>query len=382
MFPKNNFKKAALVVALTSLSVAPVYAVDIAVGDTTASIYGFAKLNMIYDVDNRLGTFVAHSAIDLDGTNSATGHTQFDASHSRLGVKTVTATEQGNITSVIEGDFNTFGGTGPFRLRHAFLEWNGIMAGQNWSNFGGFLATMPTLDHLGQVGQAVILRQPQLRYTTGGLSVAMEQGGAWRGAIGASANQTITPQSKDSLPDFTLRYQTAAGSAKLAASGVLRQLEYYNQPTDDEESGFGWGINLEALVPLTDILTVRGGLTYGDGMGGYQYQNPAAPAYVDASGDVETIKSAGGTIGLSAKAGVGTVNLGYGISTADIDDAVADGALTAAANEAFESVYLNYMWSPIKNVTYGVEAGLHSRETQGGTDGDAVRLQAQLMYKF
>lgn len=379
---KENLVKPVLFVAMSSLVASQVSALELEAGNTTASIYGFAKLNMIYDVDNRLGTFVTHGAIDLDDADSVTGHTQFDASHSRLGVKTVSETDQGNIVSVIEGDFNTAGGTGPFRLRHAYLQWNGIMAGQNWTNFGGFLGTMPTLDHLGQVGQGVILRQPQLRYSTGGVSIALEQGGGWRGAVSGSADPATTPVSKESLPDLTLRYQGGLGDATVGTSAVIRQLEYYDQGTSDEESGFGWGINLEALVPLTDILTVRGAFTFGDGMGGYQYLNPAAPAYVDSSGDVETIESMGGTLGISGALGVGTVNLGYGISTADIDDAVAAGAVTSASNETFESIYINYMWSPVKNVRYGVEAGLHSRETQSGDEGDVVRLQAQLMYSF
>ncbi len=378
----KNFYRSALACVMGALGASQVSAVGFEAGNTKVNIYGFAKLNMIYDVDNRLGTFATLGAIDLDSTDSATGHTQFDASHSRLGVKTETETDLGNITSVIEGDFNTAGGAGPFRLRHAYLQFNGIMAGQNWTNFGSFVGNTPTLDHLSQPGQGAILRQPQLRYTTGGLSVAFEQGGTWRGGVSGSANPAISPVAKEGLPDLTLRYQTALGSAKIGASAVVRQLEYSDQTSNDEESSVGWGVNLEATAPLTDILTVRGSLTTGDGMGGYQYVNPAAPAYVDASGDVETIESIGGTLGLSAKAGVGTLNLGYGISTADIDDAVRDGALTADANDTFESIYLNYMWSPVQGIRYGVETGLHSRETQAGEKGDAMRIHAQVMYNF
>lgn len=380
MLAKNYFKLTPVLITL--LGVSNVSAFEIDAGSTKANIYGFAKLNMLYDVDRKMGSFVNHRSIALDGAKVPTGHTQFDASHSRLGVKTTTTTDQGDVVSVIEGDFNTAAGAGPFRLRHAYLTWNGILAGQTWTNFGGFLGTMPTLDHLGQVGQGAILRQPQLRYTTGGLSVALEQGGAFRGAIAASADPSIIPQSKESLPDFTARYQLGVGDAKLAASAVVRQVEYYDNATNDEEAAFGWGLNLEGLVPLTDIFTVRGAFTYGDGVGGYLYQSPAAPAYVDTSGDVETIKSMGGTFGVSAKAGVGTINLGYGFSTADIDDAVSAGALAGSDNEAFESIYLNYMWSPLQHMTYGVEAGLHSRETQNGSSGDAVRVQAQVVYNF
>lgn len=40
-------------------------AIEINAGQSTATIYGFAKLNMIYDVDARLGTFVTHKGIAL-----------------------------------------------------------------------------------------------------------------------------------------------------------------------------------------------------------------------------------------------------------------------------------------------------------------------------
>lgn len=382
---KYNVNKRLITTVFLSVCSYQVFAFEIDAGNAEAEIYGFVKLNMIYDVDSRLGTFAIHRAIALDGEDDATGHTQFDASHSRLGVKTSTVTGKGPVKAVIEGDFNAASRNGPFRLRLAYLEWEGIMAGQNWSNFGGFLGTLPTLDHLGQVGQGVILRQAQLRYTTDGLSVALEQGGDsgdWRGTVNSSADPAITPKNEDSLPDFTVRYETAIAGATVAVSGVLRQVEYYDQATDSEDSAVGWGINLEGLAPLTSILTLRGSLTFGDGMGGYQYVNPAGPGYVNANGDVKTIESIGGTIGLSAKVGVGKLGLGYGISTADIDDAVADGALASSADEKFDSIYLNYLWSPMKNVSYGVEAGLHSRKAQGGADGDAVRLQAQVLYSF
>jgi hypothetical protein len=64
------------------------------------------------------------------------------------------------------------------------------------------------------------------------------------------------------------------------------------------------------------------------------------------------------------------------------DDAVADGAVAATANERFEGTYLNYIWSPVRNVTYGIEAGYHSRKQVDGDDGDAVRLQGMVMYNF
>ncbi|WP_336119302.1 DcaP family trimeric outer membrane transporter [Marinobacter salsuginis] len=357
-------------------------AIEINAGQSTATIYGFAKLNMIYDVDARLGTFVTHKGIALDDENVAEGHTQFDASHSRLGVKILTDTPRGAVTTVIEGDFNTPAGTGPFRLRHAYAQWNGIIAGQYWTNFWGGLSTLPTLDHLGQVGQGAVLRQPQLRYTSDGFSIALEDGGSWRGSVSSSSDPSISPANKNELPDLTAKYQGKIGPAKAGISGVIRQIQYYDQASNSEESGFGYGINVETQIPLSDLITLRGAITYGQGMGGYQYQNPSDPAYVDTDGDLEVIDSFGTTLGLSLRAGPGSFNMGYGMSKADIDDAVEAGALSNAENESYDSIYLNYIWSPMSGVTYGLEAGRHTREAQNGDDGEAVRVQAQVVYAF
>ncbi|MFB9146840.1 hypothetical protein ACFFU2_09945 [Halomonas alkalicola] len=76
------------------------------------------------------------------------------------------------------------------------------------------------------------------------------------------------------------------------------------------------------------------------------------------------------------------MTLGYGIARADLDDAEAAGAATANSNKQFEAVHLNYIWSPIRNVTYGVEVGYHTREVQDGRDGDAVRVQGMVQYNF
>ena len=86
---------------------------------------------------------------------------------------------------------------------------------------------------------------------------------------------------------------------------------------------------------------------------------------------------------MSLAAGPGAINLGYGISKADLDDARDAGiAGVEGANEQFEAVHLNYIWSPIQRVSYGIEAAYHTREVVDGRDGDAVRLQGMVKYSF
>lgn len=284
---------------------------------------------------------------------------------------------------MIEGDFYGSGG-GTFRLRHAYGEWNGLLAGQTWTNFGGFLGMTPTIDFTGQVGQANIGRQAQLRYTIDGFSIALEEPTAIGGAVAAGEDG----ESKNSLPHLTLRYQGGVGDFNYAASAVVREVEYYNTDEDSDKGSTGWGLNLEASAKVAEGVTLRGSVTHGDGLGSYMYGNPYGPGYVNADGGVSKIKGTGGTAGISIAAGDGNVNLGYGIATADLDDALADGIFVDADGEPtdpsdkFESVYLNYIWSPVRNVTYGIEAGWHSRDTVRGNDGDAVRVQGMVQYNF
>lgn len=379
---KYNNLKAASLFSATALALAvsaATQAYEIQAGDTTANIYGFAKLDLIYDVDANLGNAVDRNRIRLDGEQGSDGHTTMHANQSRIGFTTSTPAGGSELKTMIEGDFYG-GGGGQFRLRHAYGEWNGILAGQTATNFGGFLGMTPTIDFNGQPGQANVGRQPQLRYTVDGFSVALEDPSA---AIGGSLATDGDDESKTTLPHLTLRYQHSAGDFNMAASGLLRQVEYYDAADDSDRRSTGWGVNLEASAKVAPTVTLRGAITHGDGLGSYLYINPqAAPGYIDANGSVETFKATGGTAGVSVAAGPGNVNLAYGIARVDLDDAVEAGAMAETANERFEGVFLNYIWSPIRNVSYGIEAGYHSRKQVNGDSGDAVRLQGMVMYNF
>ncbi|OXS15734.1 hypothetical protein CGX12_07515 [Zobellella denitrificans] len=348
------------------------------IGDTRASVYGYAKLDIIHDVDANLGNTVNRGNIRLDGENGPEGHSTLHAYQSRLGVSSLTATEQGEVKAVLEGDFFGNGG-GHFRLRHAYGEWNGITAGQTWTNFGGFLGMNPTIDFTPQPGQGNAARQAQLRYSQGGFSAALEDPGSLGGKVNLAAPDSV----KHPLPDLTLRYQGKVGGLDFGTSAVLRQLEYYQSGSNGDRNAFGWGLNLEAAYRPVPGLVLRGALTHGDGIGGYLEGSPAAPGYVDPlTGKLETIKASGATAGVSLAAGLGDITLGYGVARTDLDDAVAAGALAGDANKKFEAWHLNYIWSPLASVSYGIETSYHRRQVQDGREGDALRLQGMVMYRF
>lgn len=366
-------------------------ALDLNVADTKASLYGFVSLDMIYDVDSDLGPLFTPDNIGR-GTD---GHFRASGYRSRLGVSTLTEMEKSSdLKTVIEGDFFGSGG-GNFRLRHAYGEWNGILAGKTWTNFPGFTGIYPTVDFRVPVGTSNT-RQAQLRYTTGKLSLALEEPGKLGGRVidkitkstgGAADNifdgstSVVAAGAKNQMPDFTVRY-ASNGPTSYHASAVLRNLSVDNGSTVDD-SAFGWGVALGLAQEVTKALTLRGSLVYGDGVGGYINLNPAAPAYVTSKNKVETIKAIGGTLAASYKIGPGAITLGTAIAKADWDDAVKDGLLGAVgANEEIRSTHLNYIWSPVNKITFGAEVAYHERELWNGDSADAVRLQGMVQYSF
>lgn len=369
---KKTLATAAGILALSATGTASAYSTS--VGDSTVSIYGYAKLDVIYDVDNELGNSVMRGAPLLDGQEGSRGHTTMHAYQSRIGFSTSTPLKGSELKTRIEGDFYG-GGGGELRLRHAYGEWRGILAGQTWTNFTSFIATTPTIDFTGVGGQPLGHRQAQLRYTSGNFSVAIEDPkdrGGEVDAIGA----------KSQLPDVTVRYTDRSGPIKYSTSAVGRYLEYDSAglaTPQDSDNTFGWGIALEGSSDLTDSLTVRGGVTHGQGIGGYM--NGAvisSPAFVDSDGDLQAIEATGGTIGASLALGEGDLNVAYSLISADIPDSYSQ----PSKNEEFNEAWINYIWSPAENVKYGIEASWHKRETVDGRSGDATRLQGMVMYSF
>lgn len=371
--------------AVSLLAASTVSAIDFKVNETDVDVYGYAKLDVIYDVDANLNNAIIRSKIRMDGEPGVDGHTTLSANQSRLGVTTTTMVGGHPLKTNIEGDFygggGFTGGGGEFRLRHAYGVWNGILAGQTWSNFGNVLSWFPTVDFNGPLATGGG-RQAQVRYTTGNLSFSLEDPQVGGAALAQGTNQYR-------IPDLTARYQASAGSVNFAIAGLARFLEYDAEGASvsnsnwDDDSATGWGVTVEANTKLSEAITVRGSLTHGDGIGGYLYLTPATQTgYVDNQGNLETIEATGGGISLSVVAGPGSFNLGYGVVIADLDDAFAEGAVQGSSDERYSSTFVNYIWSPYDHITYGLEAGHHTAKQVNGEDGDAVRLQAMVMFGF
>jgi len=86
---------------------------------------------------------------------------------SRLGAQATLPTDAGNVYTKFEFDMYGVGvdaGQTTFRLRHAYGEWNHVLAGQTNSLFTDGSIFPNTIDYWGPTGM-VFLRNPQLRWT-------------------------------------------------------------------------------------------------------------------------------------------------------------------------------------------------------------------------
>jgi len=347
-------------------------------------LYGYARLNASYDIDEdiaeptRAGDF---SKINTGAAedNEATGYFGADAAQSRLGVR---ATLPQGVKIVVEGGFRY----GDLRLRHAYGEYKGVMAGQNWSNYNSFVGFIPTLDFDGMPGNAGSqFRTAQLRYTTGPLSVSLEQPFNFASLI--STNPSI--EQKTSLPVLTARLQDSAGAVSYSTAAFLRQIDYDTGTQDDSELSYGAFGALTAAV--TDTVTLYGVVNYVNGGDIYLYRSgennyAVEYGYVDSSGSIELISGYSASVGASFDLGGGSsINTGIGMVEVDWDDALRD--LPGSANigdkhETNTSAMINYQWAPVEAVTMGVEYGYYMVDEVSGADGDASRLMFAAQYNF
>jgi len=373
--------RATAAVAVVGIA-SPAMAVDFEAGDYDMSIYGYARLNATYDIDESIASSrgtrsASYSSINTGAAedNEVTGHFGADAVQSRLGFKIMTPED---VKIVLEGDFRGNSGTsnGNIRLRHAFGEYKGVLIGRYWSNYNSFAGNTSQLDFDGVPGSAGFQsRLSQVRYTTGALSVALEQPNT--GIANGSA--------KTSLPAISARFENSGGSLSYSAAAIVRQVTYDDGANDD--SAIGYGAFVAGKLALSDAFSVQGSLNVTDGANGYLYRSGneffAPDAYIDSNGDLETISGYGGSLGVSFKMGGGSsINAVYGMTETDFDDALAAGAVAGDTNESNSMAAVNYQWSPVKKVNMGVQYAYHMVDDVSGDDGDASRLMFAAQYNF
>jgi hypothetical protein len=316
-----------------------------------------------------------------DGTGSSDLTTDFQARETRINFRADTKTAGGDsILAFIEMDFFIHGDGNEVvsnsyspRIRHAFIKYNKWTFGQTWSTFQDVAALPEALDFVGPAESTTFIRQAMIRYTTGGLEVALENpetfvaGGTVRGL--------------STVPDLIGRYTfklSNGGFVKVA--GLYRSLKIEDTTGDGSQADEpGYGISASAKFVFGGGADLRAMVTYGDGVGRYVGLGFVPDGYVDTAGNIATAEMVAAFVSLRVPFGNGwRTNIMFGTTDIEYDNDV----LAAGLNDTGSSVHVNLIKNILPKLDVGAEFIYGEREVIGGTDGDFTRFQFSAKYAF
>ena len=378
--------------------------------NTEFTIGGYVKADFIYDIKQKQGNTINPAALrNIMGNKQ--GEFQAHARQSRVNIGTATPTPLGELTSFIEIDFFGAGGNQNqsnsygARLRHAYLQIAGLLAGQYWSNFGALDAIPGTVDFYGPEGYT-FMRQPQLRWTQKiddklKFSVSLEN----PEAIQATCIAFVPPAScvnpnpppatpnkfLDKLPDGTmaLEYNDVWGLVRFSVLG--RQLT----TPDDRQEELAYGLNLGAKIAAWPGGNLFGSFTFGDGIGRYLIGGvgqgaiyaPPAPMPGGNNMPVLTTREAMGIVlGANHKL-TDTVMAQLAWGRYELEDAPAHLRLRAPFKRS-TTFHTSLFWTPLKRLTFAAEFIYYYQEryisarNTSTMDIDNFRLLASVMVRF
>lgn len=362
-----------------------------ALAGTTFSYGGFVKLDALF-TDTNDGEIPDDSAGRLffvPGTipvGGAGGNEKADldvhAQFSRFWLGTNTTLDTGDtLRSYFEADLfgsalgnevstNTMGVT----IRHAFVGWNGWLAGQTWSNFQDVAALPDTVDFLGVSAGTVFVRQGQVRYTKGPWSVSAENPRTIATPFGGGARISANDSQ---MPDLTFRYNHKADWGHLSLAGMVRQLGVEQGAIDDRTIGGGVSVSGKYNLGTSDDLRFM--VTAGEGISRYIGFAMNNDVNVEADGDLDPI---GMVSGFAAWRHVFTPKVRgnlYGSFASFDNDADLSGL---GVTKNVYSAHANLIWTVLPKLDVGAELMWATRELENGDNGDLQRLQFHVKYSF
>jgi hypothetical protein len=369
---------------------------------TTAAmkIGGFVNLSLVNSLDPVAITdrFIVGS-IPPEGESFLGARSGMDvtASQTRLNFEVREQTEHGTLRAFIEGDFE--GQSESFRLRHAFGQYNFLLAGKTWSNFANVNALPEEVDFEG-VNGVVLRRQPQLRvFPKFGRDYNFifsieEPGTDVTNGSGLKGSWDLVA-SVDRLPLGEL------GSWNYQVSAILRDLRGQfgvlegSDPDDPSQRGraTGWGVTTSGRKAFAgwgegDYLLWQ--LTYGEGIG--RYLNDLSTvgggdAVFDPDGELHELPVLAGFLSYRHHWGMpwfmgdwpGILRSNFTISWISVDNY--DFQADKDYHETWRAS-ANLLYFPTQNLRLGGELLWGLRENKDGSSGTATQIQLSARYNF
>ncbi|MDJ0979642.1 MAG: DcaP family trimeric outer membrane transporter [Erythrobacter sp.] len=361
------------------------------VGKTRITYDGYVKFDAISQRtsggqlpgNSILRDFLIPVAIPVGGEPSGFD-TDFSARQTRFLFKTETdvGTEH-KLSGLIELDFNvTEGGNERIsnsfvpRIRNALINYDNWTFGQGWSTFQNVGALPDTLDFIGVTPGTVFDRQPLIRYTNGGLQIAIEQPET---VITAQDGSRVIA-GDDQLPDIVGRYNWSGDWGSFTAAGIVRQLHV---STDDlmgvDDSAWGYGLSLSGKLKVGEQDDFRFMATAGDGLGRYIGLNIVNDAAIKMDGTLDPIYTYSG---FAAYRHIWADNLRSNVAGSYFK---ADNPVRLTTNQVTDeswNTFVNLIWTPVGPINIGVELMYAERILEDGSSGNLQRVQFSTQYNF
>ena len=357
-------------------------------------LYGYLKLDAAYD-SSRIDNGNYAKWVEREDTNRNDDQFNMTANETRLGML-INGPDDGvmKASGRVEVDFYGSGDAenkAHLMMRHAYLklDWPAdrfsILAGQTSDVISPLLPS--TVNYTvgwwtGNIGY----RRPQIRLTKEyGLDTKtdLKLEGALARTIGTSS-VTGTDSGEDSgLPTLQARASMSLplfgpDVSTVGVSGHWGE-EEYDIAADGQNKEFEtWSLNMDLTQPVNKWLSIKSEVFTGENLNAY---NGGIGQGVTTSGanQYEEIGSKGGWVA----AGLGPwdktrFNIGVGM------DDVERGNVNAGvgARTLNRSVFGNVFYSLSKSAEWAFELSHWRTEYRGSGDGDSVRAQTSLIYKF
>ena len=335
--------------------------------ETSLHIYGYAEAHAIHDFkqSGAPDIFTDLTFQPLNNAGGQTGKTKFTAETSRFGFESSTPTSLGTFNTKVEADFYSYGADdnrNRLRLRHAYGEYGGWLIGQTWSTFMDLDDLPETVDFNGPIG-APFSRRTMIRYTYGDakagykLSFAAEDPEDQFG--GGSANER--------MPQLVARFDKSFDWGAVNLRGLAHEKRSATQ------TKYGLGVGVGGSFKLTDKDVFMGQYTYVDGDVDQLYGSNGYA--IDGAGNITFDKNQGLVLGYARTFSDqlrGSFVLGFNRGK----------TAQAVDNKTLGQLFVNLIYSPIKNVELGGEFIYGQRKTFAGESGTLSRFDLMGRYSF
>jgi DcaP outer membrane protein len=312
--------------------------------------------------------------------------TNINANSSRFNFEMRTPTGAGQMRAFIEGDF--FGTNNSFRLRHAYGQFHGVLAGQTWSTFSDPAANHEDLDFEG-VSSENVVRQPQIRYTwlpTKTLSVAA--------SIETPKIDVTDGVGSEVIPDVVGRLiWNYKKNAHLQGSVVFRQIRA--APLTDPQAfqqALGWGASLSGVFPferwnLTDrfIFQINVGQAIARYINDLSSQGGLDGIFDPANGELKVLKMGGWYLDYEHMWKHWELTRDMNLRSSLIWSVVKVDNLDFQPAEAYHLTHrlaANVIFSPMARMDAGLQYIWGTRKNNDGETGDARQVQLVVIFRF